>query len=701
MMSPDTLIQFGLFWLVACSAGGARQLPTEHAYQKTLRDYLASLAPEDFRLDVKPFGLSGHELPDWEKYRLTLCHQEYGRPDLSAVTAPAQWFTLRAIESPGGVIKPVVRARTAAWLTGWDWPGNPYRGLRPLKRRVFAVLAVDLVMHDELHEHGDGSANRSDYLGGTLIWLAHDYGQVRDALPAEVRRAYEAGLGKLVLRLRDWGPNGSMTDMDLFAPVSMAYAARILRDAEVSRVAEEYSRVLFTDPRYFHPAGYFVDNGCFDVSYNGISLYFAAWAAALTDWDFADRAVDKAFRLRGHLSVPDPDGTWWGPSHMSSRTSADAPNDQWGWNVRQVLAARSTDAALPFVSIPDRARLDRAEARLIGQLNGQLDAEPRAPRPWKESHWTSLPNTMFAGVTKAEFDRLVSLQATSSPLLRSPFQQPGDFVRNFGDALVVAKLGPFGAIIHTGPVGDGHRAWKRPYGFGGGALSAFWTRETGSVVLGRRRGIQGPVWDRYDEWRAWPTHAVSGVTKAGGVFSSARIRRPEVQIQTGAASATVLAGGTIPASNLRQGRVLDGDLAYRRRFELSRNGLRVETTVTGDGADTISELYETIPFFLRDARRQGGAEPTRIEFRARNNWSEATSELRSGVTAVRAHRFGGSVMIQFEQPVRAKLSQEDWTDGFQSQATCRNVLIDLAAGHPNGEWTRKVSWSIRGEAVCR
>src|SRR5690606_38043957 len=95
-----------------------------------------------------------------------------------------------------------------------------------------------------------------------------------------------------------------------------------------------YTEVLYTDDRFYNPAGYFVDNRAFDVSYNGISLYFAAWTASLTDWPFVHRALKDGYRLRSYLSLPEPNGSYWGPSHMSPRTSADAPHDQWGFYQR-------------------------------------------------------------------------------------------------------------------------------------------------------------------------------------------------------------------------------------------------------------------------------------------------------------------------------------------------------------------------------
>ena len=67
-----------------------------------------------------------------------------------------------------------------------------------------------------------------------------------------------------------------------------------------------------------------------------------------------------------------------------------------------------------------------------------------------------------------------------------------------------------------------------PYGLGGGTLSAFWTSTAGSAILGRRGGMNAPggkafSFDRPDEWRNWPVHAVIGSTAGGKFFTSARI----------------------------------------------------------------------------------------------------------------------------------------------------------------------------------
>ncbi|MBW3542145.1 MAG: hypothetical protein KY476_17890 [Planctomycetes bacterium] len=43
-----------------------------------------------------------------------------------------------------------------------------------------------------------------------------------------------------------------------------------------------------------------------------------------------------------------------------------------------------------------------------------------------------------------------------------------------------------------------------------------------------------------------------------------------------------------------------------------------------------------------------------------------------------------------------KLSPEDWVDGFQTQAVCRNILIDLTSGAVANEPLReaRVEWTL-------
>jgi len=288
-------------------------------------------------------------------------------------------------------------------------------------------------------------------------------------------------------------------------------------------------------------------------------------------------------------------------------------------------------------------------------------------------------------------------------LYASPFLRDGEFARGFGKAFVVTKQKTFAAILHLGPVGecpenDGNFQWSGPLGFGGGQLSAFWTENTGSVILGRRSGMH---WDRcYDDtakWRLWPLHAVSGATVEGKMFTSARIIRPDTTFAIKGTEATARAAGVVPASMLGQTDVLKGRIEYAREFAAGPAGVQVTTTVKGDGEDLLTELVETIPVYLREQRKQKSAKPTLIEFRLAGTWQPATAEWQDKVEAVRLTRFTGTVEIEFETPQRTRLATEDWVDSYLSRASCRNLLIDLLrdTGQPaqlNG--TRTVSYRI-------
>lgn len=637
-------------------------LPREHAYQRTLRDYLASLTEKDLAVERKLCTATPGSADVEEQYRLWLLTLHLPRVEPAAL--PAAAFTLKAIEGRKGLTLPAApnSCQMLAWLARWDYPGNPYFGSAAVKRRALVLAIVDLVMLDYLHEHGPKASARSDFLGGNLIWLGYTFKQAGDVMPAAARAAMAAGLKKLVLRLERWGPTGRMTDMDLFAPVGLAYIASAIEDAEVRKIAESYSRRLFTEERFFHPAGYFVDVGCFDTSYNGISLYFAAWAALVSDWKFTHEAVEKAYRLRAHLCLPDPDGVCFGPSQMSSRTSADSPHDQWNFAHRPYATALITDEALHLTPLPSPETLKGAGERVAAVLNAQLATErPATVEPWRESHWSGSLNFAHEHYKKGWYTRRLQLEKESGPLLKPLYARKASFVQGFADCFVIARFERYAAVIHTGPI----KGW--PNGFGGGQLSAFWTPEAGAALLGRRRGMQGPAKDSRADWKSWPVHAVTGTLADGTVISSADIPRPEVQSQVKPDRAEVRVVGPIP-----------GGPAYERRFIIEPGSLTIRTGVKLD-EKKLTELHETLPIFLNDGGRVATTK-MRIQWQIGDRWLDAEPRPTDNVKAVRIERHGGKVLLTLERPRRVQLSPKEWIDGYQSRATCRTLLIDLLEG---------------------
>jgi hypothetical protein len=649
------------------------QLPQKHDYQKKLRQFLATLTDKDFDVERKEITVAAAGSDELYRLWLLSLHQH----NVSAARLPAAAFTLKAVEGGKGMLLPCApqECQMLAWLASWDYAGNPYKGSRPLKLRAFVLAAVEIMMLDYLYEHDPQGANRADFLGGNLIWIGRTYQGVKDVLPADALAAFEAGLKKLVLTINKWGPRGAMTDMDLFAPVGLRHIADALDDIEVKKTAESYSRRLFTESRFFHPAGYFVDNGCFDTSYNGISLYFGTWAALMSDWQFAHDAIAKAYRLRAHLSFPHPDGTFSGPSAMASRCSGDPPRDQWQFPPRTYGAAMVTDEAIHQAPLPSDPQLKAAPQAVVANLNKQL-AAPRKFKagPWRESHWSGAINFAYEFYKKGTYERRLQLAKQNSPLLKPLYLRDERFVREFDKAFVVARLGGYAAAIHTGPVAGIHKEWQRPYGFGGGQLSAFWTPTAGPAILARRRGVQGHVFDSFDEWRNWPVHAVTGLSADGGVVSSSRIEQPDVAIRCADNKADVRVAGTIPKYSAAKKEILRTDLRYERHFLVDSDGVKIRTSLKSAGTEKLAELYETIPVFLRESVSQ--KIPT-IHFQVGTGWVEAQPQPQEKVTAIKVGRFKGAVLIAFTHPVTARLSPDVWKDGFQTQAQCRTVLINL------------------------
>jgi len=691
------------------AAQGANGLPQDHEYQRQLRQYIGGLKEQDFEVELKEFALPKAGEQDAEPDMDELCRLwvlTLKVPSIGGIRAPASQFTLGAIEGERTVLRPPVDPLPLAWLTGWDHPCNPYHDSNPIKLRAFVVAALDMIMLDGLHERSagrdwvvyglqtgrrEGRAAHSDNLGGTLIWLGYVYLQCRDALPPEARTAYKQGLKKLVKRLDKWGPTSLMTDMDLFAPVGLTYIAEATGDPELKRIAESYSKPLFTHPRYFHPAGYWVDIQGYDASYTGISFYFGNWAALASNWDFAGKAVEEAYRLRAHMSLPEPDGkSYVGPTHFSPRTSADSYHDQWNWYPRNVAGAIVTDQAAHLVRPPSDETIRKSPAQLVARLNALQKPTPKAQmKTWAENHWNTRSfNYGYEHYRKGFYERMRKLEKENSPLRVVPFERQGQFVRNFGDAFLVARFPDYGLIIHTGPVGTVEPDWherakwmptQKPFGFSGGALSAFWTPEGGSVLLGRRGGAQGTVYDRYEQWRIWPFHAVTGETQEGKVFTSGRILQPKVKYDLRDNGATVRVEGAIPKTYAGQGKALEGDIGYGRSFEVAPTGVSVHTELQSDGKDKLAELCETIPVYLGPGRRKGGW-PVAIHFKVAGQWAEAGTDYREKVEAARVKRYGGTVLITFAEPQRVKLSPREWMDGYQSRAMCRTVLVDLLGG---------------------
>ena len=461
------------------------------------------------------------------------------------------------------------------------------------------------------------------------------------------------------------------------------------------------------------------------MGFGGTANLYATWIALMTDWPFAREAVERTYRLRSHLILPEPDGKTTGPTHFNARLGSQTEQDQFAIDgVRDVAAAMVTDEAAMFTggragrdgTAPTPDILKVSPGRRAHDYNEDIGENPRvreadklrhirndeiALNPWKLYMWwtNDFPislNPAYDFYKKGSFAHRQELEKKSSPMLKSPFLRGETFIREFGKAFLITRQKNFAAIIHTGPVAiqtpdDNKAQFQAPMGFGGGQLSAFWTSSTGSAILGLRSGASyDKGFDNLKDWRIWPIHAVSGLTTGEKIVTSARIAHPEVTSTVNAGVATVKITGvlstfsTVPidaqgkrkAGDLIYDAPTEGKVEYNRAFTLDDKGVGVVTTLSGDGKETFTELYETLPAYIHNPETQPKV-PSSIEFQVGGQWKPATDAYMDKVQAVKLTRFDGAVVVKFESPRRVKLSPANWVDSWFTKSTARNVLIDL------------------------
>jgi hypothetical protein len=716
---------------IACGAVRAEALPRVHPYQEVLCRHLGSLTAADLTpassapLDeTKAVQGEDRLFRDWALGLMVqpLVGTKRGVP---AVSAPAAAFLLENIEREGKVFVPPVWPETLAALVAWDYPGNVHHDDRGLQLRAFVGGAVQMMMFHQFAEANDQkrpSPIRPDWHGYNPVYWAAGYPAFKAALPADVQQAYETGLKMVGERMLAWGIRGESCETDLKSPVGLVAIARAVNDPAFTAQVEAFVKPVFTDPAFIHPAGYWVERGGPDLGFAGAANVFASWIALATDWPFAKAALDNVQRLRSHLILPEPDGLLTGPSHFNSRLGSPASADQFTLEgVRDVAVALVTDEVLPFAKRPTAEALAAAPAAQAHSFNEQISENLRDASghyytkdelsvantmwPWQLKLWMTF-NFPFSVNPAYEFyrpgfaARMAKLEAEQSPLLRSPYIRGENFVRDFAGAFLAARQPAYAAIVHSGPVGgqspdDGKHQFGGPLGLGGGQLSAFWTPRTGSVLLGLRSGMtyDKPL-DDPAAWRSWPQHAVAGVTAAGGFFTSGGIRVPEAATKVEGDTATVTTKGTIPATLAGVEKPLAARIDVARTFAVDPAGVKVETTVSGDGAEPVAELYEVLPVFLHEADKQAKQKPTTIEFEVGGAWRPATPDFADGVTAVRLSRFDGAAEIRFASPRRVKLAAEEWQDQFLTRNRSRNVLVDLLGEAGPVKEPRTVAYTI-------
>lgn len=695
----------GALALLGGGAAKAAQLPQKHPYQVTLRSYLATLTENDFAVTLAPLGFSDAYFSsndDW--HRTFILMENIGRqlPNHDGLRVAPSHFLLSNIESSTGIKMTVGRGGFidpvgTAWWASWSYPGNPHYGQKAVKLRAFVAAAVDLMMLDAHHESGSGV--RSDYIGGSLLWQAYAYLVAKSILPTNVQTAYEQALQEMFDRIEPLAPDGAGgADMETFQLVSLFYVADAIGSASLKqRARDRTAKVLdaiLTAGGSAHEHGSGIDS-----SYDGVALYFIEWAALASGDPNLVQAAERMSRLKGQLTLPEPDGVFVSPCHYNTGTEFGATNDQWHTYSRDHGLAMLADSAkylvwtgrtLPswyFQGLPSPAQMKQDVDAAIKARNADPGGkwaitQPLADAPgvWAESHWQEDDSAAATSYYQPGFyASLSALEQQSSELRKPPLSRSEDYVEAHGTTFLAFKHGEIGGVLHTGSLQDqwaGHVS-----GLSGGGISALWTAKTGTVVLGLSRGSQTSspdTWTGASGFQTWAVHAMSGTSASGEPFSTARILSPTAAYTSnGNASAKAVVKGPLTGA-AAPGSALVGAVDFERELTTGPGGVLVVSRLSSDGKDEVASLHEMIPIFLRDGSQSNDAE---IELRVAGAWQPASTQP-ADADRVRITRFGSAFYVAFDAQQSVKLSPSVW-QGAQNTSRVRNVMIDvLGAGAP-------------------
>lgn len=747
---------------IACPSTAPDSLPATYAWQAALREYMSTLTEASFTDVGTPaldfdnadsafnadeatqlgWWLAAHGIADRgddSPYR--------GFPKSFELTPGS--FLLSAIEDSPPHVKvgwKGVPSDFGAWMTTWSFPGNGFRGSKAQFLRAFVFSAADMMLSADRY-----IANRQQdvWLWSALPYhgyvglVAHREGYLNASQEERCAlAAYDVGARAMLERSAEiahgWtdDPNGDMVTMGLRGFV---YLAQELGDDDAIQTAHTATVDLIANNSA--PNGYwnhFAGHGLYDASYEGVTLIALREAAIASGWAEIRQNTEALMHTQAYLTLPEPGGQLYGPSHFSPAT-ADPPSFAFTTPISAVPYLEFGDDALytlftandgtPFTWPTAAIVTANLESWLHGLAPTGVSTFSAPSQAWSADDHYSYGMPGYTFYRSEWYSRLQTLVNDPTNELRlPPFARSTNFVEAMGEDFVSVKLGDSGIVVHTGPEATNGDA----NGFGGGALSAFWTRGSGSALLGWSRGGQNTTqtnvdgsdglrtpspntWvgsERWQGWRRWATHAITGVVN-GHPFSSARLISVNATHAVTPSTALVTVNADLNTSYSDPQNGLSSSLPYTRTFNMGEasapDGVAV-TTSLGALPAGVSELYEILPIFdhaynelpvprpARDCPAVNGdsvnpAQLTTVEFvQSGATITPAQNAPVTDVSAIRVTRFGHTVVIALDMPRTVTLGELLCTDYQQWGPVSRNLFISLDTDEAS---TPSISYSIR------
>lgn len=619
--------------------------------------------------------------------------------------------------------------------------GNYYYKNAAVARRALVITAVEMMMWDAAL-FSTPAVDRNDYYGKALSSWAYAYHFTKEILDEKTRRAFEAGMERFLDRTILKGAQDVNTNMDMFFIRGAALVYKTTDNPVLKNKALQAARrVLFGYPdgalgvRHdalegaFFPAGYIAEADGPETTYNGHSLYnlvgALSWVHDQPEWAFLEEVVRRMVRFKLYQYFKDPAVAgkkpfYEGPAGYANRTGGSYVRDQGNEAYRDLTAAALIEDAHPlafnYSFSRDLIESPESMAKVITQritsINSKGFANIDGSTPPFFIAYSSWPPDLAYLPPSGWYTNLRSLLNRKDASTLPPFDRKGYY---FSEAFGGMPTGnefwayknndgtqDFGFFIEADAHQGGYSGWY------GGKLEAFWTEKTGLLVLNRhdKTGCNAKdkenttCWDQIDYWGA---NHVWGKDENKKSFSTVHIRGREVnrtsRIEPSAPVpfAEVINQFNIGANESHSGEEtgseLDGKVSITNRFEAISNGIRAIHTVTSDKADQVSELWATIPVYLKyNTSAQGGQADlpdATIEYWDGTSWRPLTTSLVS-TTKLRLGRdyldgVGpryGYVGFYAEDgktltAQRVKLSSQVWEQSYQGYARIRNVHIDL------------------------
>ncbi|QXD16164.1 hypothetical protein GQ464_004215 [Rhodocaloribacter litoris] len=501
-----------------------------------------------------------------------------------------------------------------------------------------------------------------------------------------------------------------------------------------------------TEPRggVFSPTGYIMEGDQPDIFYGGESLYHLTGAVAAvldrntgaipSEWQFMVEVIRRMEEFRLYQMFYEP-GIWQnnkgprtaykyhGGAGYVGRTGAGVPLGQAS-GVKYKVIADLFPNELAYEGVyrnehnpllPSRINMIRDIAEYLVERTSEMQAVyVGTPREW--NGWSPWVKETEYVPAKGWYSRLKALEGTNNsypPIARSGYY----YSKVFGGP-------PTGYEYWAYKNTDGVRDWgffveaqSRQGGYGGwygGKIETFWTETTGVILINRhgKGGCDGNTedsgcWDNLD-YKAG--HHVWGKDEFGKGFSTLHLRGQHLQrtavfdLNRFPPSVTVKNFFNDPSvdvtskkSGEETGYELEGQVIIENKIEALSNGARVTHTIISDATDMITELWASIPVFLRMTSSTPGDKPqmylndTTIEYWNGSSWKPmpedqngdgipeivTTTKLRLG----RDFLLGEGpqyVYVGFpEGAQRVRLSTQIYYDPYQTKTSVRTVHFDL------------------------